>query len=102
MVAGNTTFIDDMLSRCGFQNVFANSEARYPEVTPEQIKEMAPDIILLSSEPFPFKDTHVKEFKTLYPMAKVKVVDGELFSWYGSRLLKSPTYFEQLVQKIVK
>ncbi|MDX5347957.1 MAG: helical backbone metal receptor, partial [Hymenobacteraceae bacterium] len=83
MSIGHHTFIDHILQRCGFFNVFAEN-ARYPEVTPEQLQQAKPELILLSSEPYPFKEKHIAEFKELCPQAQVKVVDGELFSWYGS------------------
>ncbi|MCX6295539.1 MAG: helical backbone metal receptor [Bacteroidetes bacterium] len=98
MVAGNNTFINEMLKTCGLQNVF-NAD-RYPEVNVTQIKSAAPEIIFLSSEPFPFKEKQVLEFQRMCPDAIVLVVDGEIFSWYGSRLLKATTYFKQLIEKI--
>lgn len=99
MAAGSGTFIHDMLERCGFQNIFRNSK-RYPEVSLEQIKEANPEVILLSSEPYPFKEKHIQELQSVCPAAKIKLVDGELFSWYGSRLLKSPDYFRELSAEI--
>jgi len=102
MVAGNNTFINDMLSRCGFNNVFATPLlTRYPVVRTEQIATANPDVIFLSSEPFPFKEKHIWNFKTICPNAKVMIVDGELFSWYGSRLLSSPHYFTKLIQSLM-
>jgi ABC-type Fe3+-hydroxamate transport system substrate-binding protein len=95
MAAASGTFIDDMLRRAGFRNVFAHL-GRYPEITPEQLAAAAPDRILLSSEPYPFKDKHLAEFKELCPAAEIQLVDGELFSWYGSRLRLSAEYFRQL------
>jgi ABC-type Fe3+-hydroxamate transport system substrate-binding protein len=90
------TFIDEMLKVCGLVNVFSDL-SRYPEVSPQQIAAANPEIILLSSEPYPFKDKYIQEFKVICPNAKIIIVDGELFSWYGSRMLKAPTYFEQLL-----
>lgn len=98
MVAGNNTFINEMLKVCGFKNVFET--IRYPEITAEQIAKTNPEIILLSSEPYPFKEKHIQEFKAICPNAKVLIVDGEIFSWYGSRLLKAPAYFKQLIESI--
>ena len=98
MVAGKETFIDDMLQRCGFQNIFSHKTPRYPETSAEEIKELAPEIILLSSEPFPFKQRHVEDFQQLLPNAKILIVDGELFSWYGSRLMKSVNYFNEVLR----
>jgi len=98
MVAGNNTFINEMLKVCGLQNIF--EQERYPEITAEQLEKVNPEIILLSSEPYPFKEKHIQEFKAICPNAKVLVVDGEIFSWYGSRLLKAPEYFKQLIANI--
>ncbi|MGY3089571.1 ABC-type Fe3+-hydroxamate transport system substrate-binding protein [Hymenobacter sp. UYAg731] len=95
MVAATGTFIDDMLRRVGFANAFAG-QARYPEITAEQLAAASPQRILLSSEPYPFAEKHLAEFQQICPAAKVEIVDGELFSWYGSRLLKSAAYFSQL------
>lgn len=101
MVAGSNTFINDMLSRCGFNNVFATSNSmRYPEVSIDQIAEIKPDVILLSSEPYPFKEKHIEEFQSICPEAKIIIVDGELFSWYGSRLLQAPAYFEKIREMV--
>jgi ABC-type Fe3+-hydroxamate transport system substrate-binding protein len=99
MAAGNNTFINDMLNRCGLINVFASPHLnRYPEVSEEQIAEAKPEIIFLSSEPFPFKEKHIQKFQSLCPESKIVIVDGELFSWYGSRLLQAPSYFEKLIR----
>ena len=102
MVAGASTFINDMLLRCGFNNVFADPiVSRYPEVTKEQIKMAKPEIIFLSSEPFPFKEEHIIELQSICPDAKIMIVDGEMFSWYGSRLLQTPAYFNKLIQQLM-
>jgi ABC-type Fe3+-hydroxamate transport system substrate-binding protein len=94
MAAGGDTFIHDMLTYAGFTNVFEDKD-RYPEL---DLSDLAgADItILLSSEPYPFRDRHIHEVKESLPQARVKLVDGEIFSWYGSRLLLAPAYFRQL------
>ncbi|MFP4846617.1 ABC transporter substrate-binding protein [Winogradskyella sp. PE311] len=96
MVVASGTFIDSMLREVSFENSF-ESENRYPEInlTDERLKDT--DIILLSSEPFPFSEKHVLELKSKFPRKVIKIVDGELFSWYGSRLLKSYTYFSKII-----
>jgi len=99
MVAGSGTFIDHLLSTCGLENVFADT-GRYPEVTEQALQKADPEIIFLSSEPFPFKEKHVQHFQELCPSAKVMTVDGEMFSWYGSRLLAAPHYFSSLIKAI--
>jgi len=96
MAAGSDTFINEMLHSAGFYNLIKDS--RYPELTDEQIKTLNPDYILLSSEPFPFKEKHIDAFQELFPNATVMLVDGELFSWYGSRLKYAPAYFVRLTK----
>jgi len=98
MVAGKGTFIDHMLQKCGLTNVFDLD--RYPEVYAATIVDANPDVILLSSEPYPFKERHIAEFKALLPSAIIKIVDGEMFSWYGSRLLQAPKYFDELSSQL--
>jgi ABC-type Fe3+-hydroxamate transport system substrate-binding protein len=98
MVAGKNTFIDSMLQKCGLTNVF-NTD-RYPEIDANMLIKANPDVILLSSEPYPFKEKHIAEFKALLPSSIIKIVDGELFSWYGSRLLYAPPYFEKLSDEL--
>ena len=98
MVAGSGTFINDMLLRCGLHNVF--EQQRYPEITDKMLATANPDLVLLSSEPYPFGQKHINEFKTILPHANIQLVDGEMFSWYGSRLLYAPNYFGQLLKNI--
>jgi ABC-type Fe3+-hydroxamate transport system substrate-binding protein len=98
MVAGGDTFISDMMRRAGFINVFAQRNERYAEITPAELAAADPDVILLSSEPYPFAEKHMLEFNMICPGTPVNLVDGELFSWYGSRLLKAPAYFSGLRQ----
>ncbi len=94
LAAGKNTFIDDMLSRCGFENSITDN--RYSEINFKSIK--SPDFIFLSSEPYPFKENHISELQVIYPNAKILLVDGEMFSWYGSRLIEAPNYFENLLK----
>lgn len=93
MVAGGDTFIDYLLGECGFENVFKNENGRYPEVALEKLQDV--DYVFLSSEPFPFADKHIKEIAQ-YTRAKIMLVDGEYFSWYGSRLLGAFEYFKKV------
>ncbi|SFC07844.1 ABC-type Fe3+-hydroxamate transport system, substrate-binding protein [Flexibacter flexilis DSM 6793] len=97
MAAGGNTFISDMISRMGWHNVLGDTE-RYPQLTDAQIQALQPDVILLSSEPYPFslsKDAAALE--DLCPSAQVLLVDGEMFSWYGSRLRFAPRYLMDLL-----
>jgi ABC-type Fe3+-hydroxamate transport system substrate-binding protein len=95
MAAGSGTFIHTMLTRLGFINCLEKRH-RYPELSPEEIRVLNPDVIFLSSEPYPFQEKHQEELYNLVPSKSV-LVDGEMFSWYGSRLIKAPEYFNKLV-----
>lgn len=88
MVAGSNNYINEMLSLNGYENLCNSTKyTRYPELTEAEIVELNPDVILLSSEPFPFKEKHAKELQKLVPNAYIQLVDGELYSWYGSRII---------------
>jgi len=98
MVAGKDTFIGNMLQKCGLINVF--DQDRYPEIDAGAVVNANPAVVFLSSEPYPFKEKHIEEIKTLLPSAIIKIVDGELFSWYGCRLLYAPAYFKNLLTEL--
>lgn len=84
-----------MMQKAGFINVFAD-KTRYPEVTLEEVAKRNPDVIMLSSEPYPFSEQHFDEIRTICQQANVTLVDGEYFSWYGSRMLDAASYFSKL------
>ncbi|UOE52340.1 helical backbone metal receptor [Mucilaginibacter sp. SMC90] len=100
MLAGRKTFIDHMLQICGLNNIVETE--RYPEIDVAALNLINPDIVFLSSEPYPFAQKHIEEFGMLLPKAKIVLVNGEMFSWYGSRLLYAPEYFEQLMKEVMK
>jgi ABC-type Fe3+-hydroxamate transport system substrate-binding protein len=99
MAAGGDTFIHDMLRRCGFNNILSDQH-RYPIVSMSQLSTLKCDFLLLSSEPYPFKQKHINELKQQLRGTKILLVDGEMFSWYGSRLLQAPAYFQDLLKQI--
>ncbi|MGZ5254350.1 MAG: ABC transporter substrate-binding protein [Flavitalea sp.] len=118
MAAGSQTFIHSMIQACGWTNAFEDYP-RYPEVhlisddkKPGQNSEVSnitggphleeADVILLSSEPYPFAQKHIDEIQEALPGKIILLVDGEMFSWYGSRLLKSVDYFSELIDQIHK
>jgi ABC-type Fe3+-hydroxamate transport system substrate-binding protein len=94
MAAGSDTFIHRMLQQAGFENMI--DKARYPEITMDEILQLQPGYLLLSSEPYPFNEKHVEELSEKLPHTKVLRVDGKMFSWYGSRLLGSWDYFRSI------
>ena len=98
MVAGSGTYIDSMLREMGLSNIAPDS--RYPELTEERLQELCPDVVLYSSEPYPFKQDHVLAFSKLLPDADHLLVDGEAFSWYGSRMLHAVDHIASTLDKL--
>ncbi len=99
MAAGGGTFINDMMQRCGFINIYEH-EQRYPEINIKQLAEQHCELLLLSSEPFPFSQKHIDELVSQLPGTKILLVDGEMFSWYGSRLMFAARYFQALLKPL--
>jgi len=99
MSVGQDTFIHHMLQAAGLSNVFGHLY-RYPEIASSQLQKVNPAVILLSSEPYPFREKHILEMQEICPSAVIKLVDGELFSWYDSRLKHSAAYFTRLRQEL--
>jgi ABC-type Fe3+-hydroxamate transport system substrate-binding protein len=98
MAAGSDTFISDMMRLAGFDNIL--EQVRYPQLDETTLNNLQPDFIFLSSEPYPFKENHVAELKRICPLSKVVLVNGEYFSWYGSRLLQAADYFAELRESL--
>ncbi|GAB5410163.1 MAG: helical backbone metal receptor [Balneolaceae bacterium] len=86
MSVGNDTYIHDVMKSFGLGNIFED-ETRYPSINLEKISSLSPELILLSSEPYPFKETHIQEIKNICPKSTIQLIDGEWFSWYGSRMV---------------
>lgn len=100
MVAGSDNFINEMLIMNHFQNIYEN-KGRYPEIELKKIRlDGDPELVLLSSEPFPFKEEDAFEIGRFTHHTKTVFVDGEMFSWYGSRLVKAFAYFKKLHQRL--
>lgn len=100
MVAGADNFINEMLELNRFENIYKD-KGRYPEIELKKIRlEGDPDLVFLSSEPYPFKEEDAFEIGRFTHHAKTVFVDGEMFSWYGSRILKAFHYFKQMQGKL--
>ena len=89
------------MEKGGFVNVLTQYE-RYPEIDEELIMALRPELVFLSNEPYPFSEKHIQEIQNLLPNSRIILVDGELFSWYGNRLLNSQSYFNELQRRIHK
>lgn len=97
MTVGSDTFIHKIMVEIGFENIFKD-KTRYPEITAADLEKA--DVIMLSSEPFPFKEKHIEELQAFYPDKKIMIVDGEAFSWYGTHIAKCENYFKELLTEI--
>lgn len=93
MTVGSDTFIHQVLEKLGFENIFRDRK-RYPEINVEVMREA--EFVLLSSEPYPFKEKHIAELQQKLPDAKILMVDGEAFSWFGSHLSNCGDYFRRM------
>ncbi len=96
-VVGGNTFINDLLKHSKLNNIFEGLD-RYPQISLEALRDA--EVILLSTEPYPFKEKHVREFESLFPASQVFLVDGSMFAWYGSRLRHTANHITQLLKKI--
>jgi len=85
MSVGRDTYIHDVMKHYGLNNVFKD-EQRYPSFDLDELKKKEPELILLSSEPYPFKERHTPPVEKACPNAKVMLVEGQWFSWYGSHM----------------
>ncbi len=101
MSVGGDTFISSMMQIAGFQNCCAEQQ-RYPSLSAEEMQSLNPDVILLSSEPFPFKEKHMLELGDIFPNRPVLLCDGQAFSWYGLRPLYAREEFERLNSQLNK
>ena len=97
MVVGADTFIDSVLEKCQFDNQARRLDGRYPMLDLENFSDENPAVVLLSSEPYPFKKAHIDEIRAFFPNSLVQIVDGEMFSWYGSHMVDVEKYLNKLV-----
>jgi ABC-type Fe3+-hydroxamate transport system substrate-binding protein len=102
MTVNSHTFIHHMMQLCGMYNVFGNLPDRYPEVSEEDLKSANPRLVVLSSEPYPFSEKHFEELEKILPEAYLFLADGEMFSWYGSRMIEAFDYLEMVRRQILE
>ena len=100
MLVSNDTFIQSMIDLTGLKNPIRKTDDRYPVISLDQPSELNPDVILLSSEPYHFTTAHLHEIAKTCPNSLIKLVDGEMMSWYGSRLVKGIGYIQRLKEEV--
>ena len=91
MVAGGDTYIHSVMTHLGLENVFAE-RTRYPEVA--EVELGAAELLLLPTEPYPFRDVHVRELDEKHPNVRKAIVDGQMMTWYGARMVSAAGYFK--------
>ena len=101
-LVGKDTYIHSFLSHFGLKNACALE--RYPSLEDwknhVETADKAPTYIFLSSEPFPFESKHIEQVQVLFLASQIILIDGEMCSWYGSRMLEAAAYMQQLAQMI--
>lgn len=100
MLAGKNTFINSVLELCGLKNMAPEVTNRYPEISLEQIKTLRPQILILSSEPYPFSAGDLQQLAKVIPDTEAYILDGEVFSWYGSRLIPGLKYLRSFKNQV--
>lgn len=98
MTVSRDTYIARMLALIGWQQWVAPSERRYPEFRWSDALANTIDEVLLSSEPYRFTDTHVDALERQLGKP-VRLVDGEMLSWYGSRAIDGLRYLRELASQ---
>lgn len=101
MTIAPDTYIARALELVGWRSLPRESEDRYPEIDLSDYAGVV-DRVLLSSEPFHFKQAHVAEITRLVPGAEVSLIDGEMTSWYGSRAIDGLRYLGRYVRGAVR
>lgn len=104
MTVSRNTYIAAMLALIGWRHwqlendYVASSAARYPTFDWSGDVLAAVDEVLLSSEPYRFTDAHVAALQQQIGKP-VRLVDGEMLSWYGSRAIQGLRYLREIAQR---
>jgi len=82
MSAGPDTYLGDLLRQ---GNLTPIGPDRYPVLSEDDLQDLAPQLILLPSEPYRFNHRHQADLQKRFPAAAVRLVDGRALTWYLSR-----------------
>lgn len=104
MSISRATYISRTLALVHWETVPDGGTERYPQVTLDATLLARTDIILFSSEPFPFKDKHMGEVRRTAPVARhtLALIDGEMTSWYGTRAIKGLRYLARFAPALLE
>jgi ABC-type Fe3+-hydroxamate transport system substrate-binding protein len=98
MAVGPDTYVDDLLRRCGFANVLAGWDDRYPTLDPSLI--LRPEVVLLPSEPYAFSEEDVPAVRELLGDVGHRLVDGRLLTWHGPSTGRALRTFSALAAEL--
>lgn len=87
------TYGSSLLDLLGVGNVFAHSVDRYPGVTLDEVATLAPNLVVLPSEPYPFAERHLAEVEREVPGVPTVLIDGRDLFWWG---IRTPAAAERL------
>ena len=100
MAAGGNTYISSILENAGLSNCLGKNGARYPQLSGAELASLKPDVVFLSSEPYNSNTEDSYNMQRYFPSAFIKIVDGELFSWYGSRMILTMKHLQKITTEI--
>ena len=92
MTVSRDTYVSRMLAMVKWETVPETSEDRYPTISLDDPALSETPVVLLSSEPYRFRELHLDEVRKRLPGRSVALIDGEMTSWYGSRAIKALGY----------
>ncbi|MGB2680801.1 MAG: cobalamin-binding protein [Candidatus Competibacter sp.] len=102
MGVNRETYISRMLALVGWETLPVESDERYPKLEMDQTLLDTVDLVLFSSEPYHFLPEDLETFARYYdcPLDKLRLIDGEMTSWYGSRAIQGLRYLGQLAESV--
>ncbi len=102
IAAGTGNYINSLITGLGFNNCLSKHINRYVRLSLGELKKLSPDIVFLPSEPYNYTLYDKLKFEKIFPSARAVLVDGEMFCWYGSRMLKAAPYIKNLIKEIMQ
>lgn len=100
MTVSAETYVAKMLGQVHWRVIGGDGAVRYPEIPLNDRLLSEADLVLFSSEPFPFVDRHIADFRSAHPRHahKARTIDGEMTSWYGVRAIAGLRYLATLAE----
>ena len=96
------TYIASVLAEANWKVINYPSKKRYPKITLDDTLIEQVDLVLFSTEPFPFTEKHIDQFRQDFPdhSSKAKLIDAEMVSWYGSRAITGLRFLTEFADGI--